>query len=136
MSIIRDFEKGDFLHITNRGNRKQKIFYDDDDREYLRSLLFHLSERFSNKILSYCFMENHYHLLTKAYGKREISKMMQVFGQKSSYYFNQKYKTVGRLYQAPYWHNKIDSEIHLLLTSRYIHRNPLDLTGINSISEL
>ncbi len=50
-------------HVMQRGNRRQEVFFDKEDRlEYLR-LLKEQGERFGLKVWAYCLMDNHVHLI-------------------------------------------------------------------------
>ena len=50
-------------HIIQRGNRRQKVFFNENDyKEYLQ-LLNNYSHRFKVDILAYCLMPNHIHLI-------------------------------------------------------------------------
>jgi REP element-mobilizing transposase RayT len=50
-------------HITSRGNRREDIYLDDNDRAVFLDLLLQVRERFNWVFHSYCLMSNHYHLL-------------------------------------------------------------------------
>ncbi|MGH7960655.1 MAG: transposase, partial [Candidatus Binatia bacterium] len=54
---------GGVYHVTARGNSRQDIFADDDDRQGFLTLLSHTIERFGWRCHAYCLMSNHYHLL-------------------------------------------------------------------------
>lgn len=50
-------------HITQRGVRKQDVFFSDADREVYKALLAHYSQKFGLDILAYTLMTNHVHHL-------------------------------------------------------------------------
>lgn len=50
-------------HVTQRGNRRQTVFFCDDDREFYLELLEHYSRKFNTYVLAYCLMNNHVHHL-------------------------------------------------------------------------
>jgi putative transposase len=54
------------------------------------------------KILAYCLMPNHFHLLLKEINKGGISKFMKKFGDGFTGYINLKYGEVGRVFQSAY----------------------------------
>ena len=61
-------------HITQRGNRRQQVFFKDEDyNEYLRLLKFH-SDKFNLSIVAYCLMPNHVHLIVIPGEKESIAK--------------------------------------------------------------
>ncbi len=52
-------------HVMNRGRARQKIFHDENYFNAFLSCLSEAHQRFGLQILSYCLMDNHYHLLVK-----------------------------------------------------------------------
>ncbi len=50
-------------HITQRGNNRQDVFCDDDDRTAYLEYLKALCEKYKVRILGYCLMTNHVHLV-------------------------------------------------------------------------
>ncbi len=54
---------GALYHITSRGNRREDIFEDDEDRKAFLSILEKVCEAFNWVCHVYCMMINHYHLL-------------------------------------------------------------------------
>ena len=50
-------------HIIQRGNRRQKVFFNEDDYSQYLKLLNSYSQQFKVDILAYCLMPNHIHLL-------------------------------------------------------------------------
>lgn len=50
-------------HITMRGNGKQLLFEDDADRRRLLSLVRSSLSRFNVKLIAWCLMGNHVHLV-------------------------------------------------------------------------
>jgi REP-associated tyrosine transposase len=56
---------GAVYHLTSRGNARQKIFFNDGDRELFLQTLAHVVSRYSWICHAYCLMANHYHLLVE-----------------------------------------------------------------------
>jgi len=79
------------------------------------------------KILAFCLMPNHYHLLIRQSRDDGISKFMHKLGTGYTNYFNQKNKRVGSLFQGPFKAILIEKEEHFRYLPLYIHLNPLDL---------
>ncbi len=50
-------------HVTQRGNRREDIFFTDEDREIYLTWLKEYSEKHQVEILAYCLMSNHVHLV-------------------------------------------------------------------------
>jgi len=151
MSIRKvNFVKGEYYHIYNRGNSKQKIFHSKED--YLRfiSLLYisNTSENFNlydlnrisnfnvyelemkNKIVgigAYCLMPNHFHILITEKVEGGISKFMQKISTAYVMYYNQKYKRSGGLFEGKFKSVHLENDIQMKYLFSYIHLNPIKL---------
>ena len=60
---------GAVYHVTSRGNARQAIFLDKDDRESFLGVLSSVAARFKWVCHAYCLMETHYHLQVEKEGK-------------------------------------------------------------------
>ncbi len=112
-------------HITQRGNNREGVFFDDEDRSlYLRTL-----RRYSYKrcfeIWAYCLMENHIHILAVPKKKESLAKGIGGTNLVYTQYINRKYKRSGRLWQNRFFSTIIEKEPYLWQTARYIERNPV-----------
>ena len=54
-------------HITQRGNRREDVFFLDEDREVYLAWLQHYCSIYKVHILAYCLMTNHVHLMLPAF---------------------------------------------------------------------
>lgn len=54
---------GAVYHVTGRGNARQRIYQDDEDRKEFLSILSRVIGRYGWLLHAYCLMDNHYHLL-------------------------------------------------------------------------
>ena len=120
-----EFE-GAFYHVIVRGNRRQKIFRDDQDRSYYLGRVEHYRQRYKFKIYAYVLMSNHVHLLIET-GKTPLSKIVQGIQLTYTQYYNRRYHTVGHLFQGRYKAIVCDRDAYLLELVRYIHLNPVRL---------
>ncbi|KAI3349217.1 transposase [Clostridium botulinum] len=119
--------EGAIYHITTRGNRKSKIFLDEQDfRVYLNKLEDSLNyyDYLKYELISYCLMSNHVHLMIKT-GKEPLTRIMGRLNSTYTKYFNKKYKYVGHLFQSRYFSELIKDDKQILEASRYIHLNPV-----------
>ncbi|MEA3355544.1 MAG: transposase [Patescibacteria group bacterium] len=144
-NIVKEYRPESFYHIYNRGVAKQEIFLDEYDyKKFLGYLKLYLtpiniddktakvfsSRQLKNycdviKLISYCLMPNHFHLLLYQKEIDSINYFMRSLGTKFSMYFNRKYKRVGPVFQGTYKAVEVKSESQLTYLSKYIHRNPL-----------
>lgn len=115
---------GAFYHIIIRGNQKQDIFLDDQDRrEYLARVQRYRKER-GFILYAYVLMTNHVHLLIET-PLTPISRIMQPLSLTYTQYFNRKHRKVGHLFQGRYKAFLCDRDEYLLTLVRYIHLNPV-----------
>jgi putative transposase len=150
----KQFAQDGYYHIYNRGNGKQDIFLDDEDRKFflfrMKEYLHPLKTVFpedglqgdrvaeshtpyirkelppqSFSLLCYVLMPNHFHLLIRQLGQIPISKLIAKVCTSYSKYFNKKYERLGHLFQDKFKAVRIGSDAQLLWLSAYIHNNPL-----------
>ncbi len=118
-----EFE-GAYYHITSRGNRREHIFFNKQDKEKFLEILKRTKDRYGYLLHAYALMDNHYHLLIET-PKANISKIMQNINTSYTVYINRKYKRYGHLFQGRFKGIIVDKESYLVELSRYIHLNPV-----------
>ncbi|MCF7870455.1 MAG: transposase [Candidatus Omnitrophica bacterium] len=143
---------GEIYHIYTKSIAGFKIFRNKSEYERMRKLFSHYRVdkpllRFSNflgiknkkaffqkhfsskkylvKIVAYCIMPTHIHLILKQVKKNGISIFMQNILNSYSRYFNLKNKRKGPLWESRFENKLIDRDEYLLHLSRYIHLNPV-----------
>ena len=115
---------GATYHVMGRGNHKQDIFMDEQDRLAYLANLRATKERYEFNLYSYCLMTNHVHLQIQT-KDIDISTIMKRINMNYTIYFNKKYDLVGHLFQGRYRSELIYNDIYNLEVSRYIHLNPV-----------
>lgn len=118
-------------HVINRGNRKESLFKDKDDFEIYLQLLAKTKKRYPFYLLSYCLMTNHLHLQIRTIDDK-LYPIIQYVHSNYSRYFNNRHNYVGHLFQGRYVAKLIEEEAHSLVTSRYIHLNPVKAKMVKS----
>lgn len=112
-------------HVIQRGNRCQRVFFNEDDyKEYLK-LLDANSCRFNVDILAYCLMPNHVHLIAIPLKNGNLA---QAIGETHRQYtrtvnFRENWK--GYLWQGRFSSYVLD-EMYLMAATRYILLNPVE----------
>ena len=112
-------------HLINRGNRRLKIFHDEDDYQVFRKILIRYKEKRELKIVHYCLMSNHYHLEVDIGNPEELSSIMAGINRSYTAHYHNKYKTSGYLWQGRFQSVAIEREEHAAGCGRYIERNPV-----------
>ena len=119
----RQYSKTGIYHIMLRGNERKDIFIDEEDKEKFIKIVFKKKADKAFKLYAYCIMDNHLHLVIKEQ-KETISQIIKKIAISYAYYFNNKYRRVGHLFQDRYKSETIEDEAYLLSAIRYVHNNP------------
>ncbi len=115
---------GAVYHVTSRGDRREDIYVDDDDRVAWLEVLENVCERFNWVVHAYCQMTNHYHLLVETVDGNLSRGMRQVNGRYTQR-FNRRHMMAGHLFQGRYKAILVQKESYLLALSRYVVLNPI-----------
>lgn len=129
----RIYSQSGCYHIVIKGVGNQILFEDDND---CRKFLFYLKKfkkQMDVKIIGFCLMENHVHLILKTEGKL-VSRFMQKLEISYAYYFNVKYQREGPVFNGRFKSEPIEDDIYMLTAFRYVVRNP-EKAGICKFSE-
>jgi len=110
-------------HIIARGNRKEKIFYSDEDKRLFQVKMNKTFQKFSLICYAYCLMDNHYHLFLKT-PKANLSKAIHYLNTSYANYFSAKYRLSGPLFQGRYKSILVEQDEYSLVLSAYLHLNP------------
>lgn len=112
-------------HVILRGNNRQSIFVDDDDRRIFHDRLREASRAHGLAIHAWCMMPNHLHLLVTPGDERSLPVTLQAVGRFYVLYFNRRHERTGTLWEGRYRATVIEADRYLLTASRYIELNPV-----------
>jgi REP-associated tyrosine transposase len=115
---------GALYHITSRGNDRQTIYKDDDDRDRFLRYLAKTCDRYHWLCHAYCLMSNHYHLLIETQTPT-LSKGMKYINGGYTQSFNRRHSRVGHVFQGRFKGILVEAQSYLLELSRYIVLNPV-----------
>ncbi len=121
-------------HITARGNRKENIFYGDDDRRIFLDKTGETCDKFSFVCYAYCLMDNHYHLFIKT-PLANISEGLHYLNASYTNWFKAKHKVVGVVFQGRYKSIVVEENSYAVQLSAYIHANPVRAGMVNNPGE-
>jgi putative transposase len=113
------------LHVIQRGNNRQAIFFSGEDRVAYLGWLLAAARAHSCRIHAYVLMTNHVHLLATPERADSLPRMMQSLGRRYVRYVNDSHRRTGTLWEGRYRAAPIDSEAYLLACCRYIELNPV-----------
>ena len=121
----RTIDDGLVYHALNRGNNRADVFGDDADRVAFLEALAKTKERYPFRLLGYCLMTNHFHLLLQPEVGQSISRILQSLTVAHTWRYHKRYHTLGHVWQGRFKSPVIQDDAHLLVVLRYIEANPL-----------
>lgn len=111
-------------HVTQRGNCRQTVFFEDSDRSFYLRLLRRYCSQYKLKLGGYCLMGNHVHLL--AIPEREDS-LARALGRTHNDYarwLNMRRGKTGHVWQNRYYSCPLEEQ-HAWEALRYVEMNPV-----------
>ncbi len=111
-------------HITQRGNRREDIFFNDNDRKQYLSWLKEYSNEHNVEILAYCLMTNHVHIIAVPDKEDGLEKVLKPLHMRYAQKINRRKGWKGHLWQGRYYSSPLDDE-YLMYATRYVERNPV-----------
>lgn len=112
-------------HITQRGNNRAEVFFDDEDRAFYIKTLKSYCEKWKVKIWAYCFMTNHVHILAVPKAEESLSISMGRTNLIYTQHVNRKYRRSGGLWQNRFFSTIVEKAPYLWAVARYIECNPV-----------
>ncbi len=121
----RFFLPGVPVHVVQRGNNRQAVFFDENDyRVYLDWLSAAASEH-GSAIHAYVLMTNHIHLRMTPTDQEAISATLQALGRRFVPYINHCYGRTGNLWEGRFKASAVQEEGYLMACYRYVELNPV-----------
>lgn len=133
--IPRSYLKTQYFHVITQGLNKSYIFEKAEDIKYYIKIMYKLEQDQSVKIISYCIMNNHAHMLIRSEFAEELGKYMQRLNTKYAMYYNKKYQRVGYVFKNRYKSEGIYDKRYLYNCINYIYNNPVKAGICNNASE-
>jgi putative transposase len=112
-------------HAINRGNAKAQVFRKEDDYAAFRRLIVLANERLPMRVLGYCLMPNHFHLVLWPRADHDLSRWMQWLMTSHVRRYHRHYGSSGHVWQGRFKAFPIEEDGHLLTVLRYVERNPV-----------
>lgn len=111
-------------HVTQRGNRREPIFFEDGDQEVYRDLLAEQARRRGVEVWAYCLMPNHVHLVLTPRDELGLGLAVGEAHRRYTNFVNARGRWTGHLFQSRFASVVMD-EAHLLAAARYVPMNPV-----------
>ena len=111
-------------HLTQRGNRRQDVFFTDADRRKFLTLLAEQCGQCGLEIWAYCLMSNHVHLVAVPASVDSLGRAMRRVNSRYATYVNRRQGWSGYLWQGRFYSTPLD-ESHFWSAVRYVERNPV-----------
>ncbi|MEK9201244.1 MAG: transposase [Patescibacteria group bacterium] len=146
---IKEYTTGGYYHIYNSGLDNRVVFADDADYKMFETLLARylgentniegpyknekpsiikkresMSLRGEVKLLAYCLMPDHYHLLIQQKSMEGITKLVRRVMTGYGMYYNRKNRRSGPLFENVYRAVSLTCDKQVLAVGRLIHLNP------------
>lgn len=118
--------EGAIYHLMNRGDRREPIFKDDQDRLRFMETLGEACQKTGWQVHAYCLMENHFHLVVETPRANLVAGMKWFLGAYTSR-FNRRHKLFGHLFSGRYKSLIVDGsgDGYLRTVCDYVHLNPV-----------
>lgn len=124
---LRAAPGGVIYHVLNRANAHGRIFEKSGDFEGFERVLGEASARVPIRILAYCLMPNHWHLVLWPARDGELARFMawMTLTHTQRWHAHRQSAGAGHLYQGRYKSFPVQEDHHFLIVCRYVERNAL-----------
>lgn len=132
--LAREYLETSFFHVMVQGINKEYIF---NNERYINRYMKLIHKNLQNgnlKIIAFCIMNNHAHLLINVDKISNLSKFMQkINGAYAKYYNYMENERVGYVFRDRYKSEPILDKMQLIQCIKYIHQNPVKAKMVNNV---
>ena len=126
MSRTARASRGNYCyHVLNRGNARSTVFQGDDDYQEFVDLLGEASLFREMRVLAYCLMPDHFHLVLRPIHDGDLSSWMQWLATAHVRRYHRRHESSGHVWQGRFKAFPIQEDEHLTAILRYVEGNPL-----------
>jgi putative transposase len=112
-------------HALNRGNGRAEVFHKAGDFEAFAGMIAAASARLPMRVLGYCVMPSHFHLVLRPYGDGDLGRWMQWLLTTHVRRYRKHYGSSGHVWQGRFKAFPCQNDDHLVTVLRYVERNAL-----------
>lgn len=111
-------------HVTQRGNRRERVFFSEDDGSTYLELLAEHCHRRDVEVIAYCLMPNHVHLVLVPPAEDSLHRVLRPVHTRFAQRINQLRGWRGHLWQGRFFSAPLDED-YFFAAVRYVDRNPV-----------
>ena len=111
-------------HVTQRGNRRERTFFEDGDYRFYLDLLAETSAKAGVEVWAYCLMPNHIHAIMTPSDPDGLRRAFAELHRRYTRRINARNQWTGHLWQGRFGSAAMDEQ-HLLAAARYVALNPV-----------
>jgi putative transposase len=111
-------------HVTQRGNRREAIFFEDGDQAVYRDLLAAQTRKHGVGVWAYCLMPDHVHLILTPNDATGLGRAVGEAHRRYTNFVNARGGWTGHLFQSRFASVAMDED-HLMAAVRYVSLNPV-----------
>jgi putative transposase len=122
--LARIVVPGNPHHVTQRGNRRQRVFFQPSDYALYRDLLAEQCRKATVEVWAYCLMPNHVHLVLTPQTPSALARALGETHRRYTGFINARARWTGHLFQGRFGSVVMD-DAHFVVAARYVALNPV-----------
>jgi len=123
--VARRIVGGACYHVINRGNNRARVFHDDSDYFAFVRTIHHACARVPMRLLGFCIMPNHFHLVMWPQEAAFLSEWMRWLQTAHARRYHRLRGTSGHLWQGRYKSFPVQQDGALNTVLKYVENNPV-----------
>ena len=124
-------------HVLNRANARMTIFEKEEDFEAFERILIEAAEKFRMRLISYCLMSNHWHLVCWPRKDGDLSRFTGwlTLTHTQRWHAHRGSTGQGHVYQGRFKSFPVQDDDHFYTVCRYVERNALRANLVKSADD-
>ncbi len=116
---------GGLHHVLQRGNNREVVFHDDEDRLQYLTALREATRLHGVRVHAYALMDNHVHLLVTPQTEGSLARAMQTLGRRYVARFNRRHDRTGTLWEGRFRTMLAEDRPYFEMLLRYVELQPV-----------